>query len=371
MARWTVRYFGRIAVLLSLSLLGGVAVGQDADGSGAPAPETAAEGAGGAGGPATPAEPAATDAAPSTERSSEPDRASTRRRARHSKASGSTRRSRRSRRGAHATSASSRTTPPARGSLSVGRHNRGRLLRSAELLDGDHVRLRNTDSGQHHGTEELVAMLEHAADLVWSRLPGVRLTIGDLSRHNGGRFRPHRSHQSGRDVDVGFYLHDDAGSPIEPDRFFEFRDDGTSRHDATWHFDDARNWALVEAFVTNTIAVVQYAFVSRELRRRLLDYGAAHGADPETLARAESVLWQPSSGGRHRDHFHVRVYCDAGDRPRCRDEAPYHPWTRGSSALAAAAARAASGETAEPEDVDAATDEAGELEAPVEIEPAH
>lgn len=215
-------------------------------------------------------------------------------------------------------------------------------------------------------------MLRYAGAYVASRAPGARLTVGDLSRHHGGRFRPHRSHQSGRDVDVGFYILTDVGAAIEPDRFFEFRADGTSRHDATWRFDDARNWALVEAFVTNTIAPVQYAFVSRELRRRLLDYGAAHGADPETLARAETVLWQPTSGGRHRDHFHVRIYCDPGDRPRCRDEAPHHPWTTGSSALAAAAARAAASEASEPDaDVDPVEGDAEAAdEAEASVEPA-
>lgn len=349
------RYFGRISVLVSLTLLAGVATGQDAAGS-APAPTPLDESTTGG---SSPAPSAGADGSTGTTTSEPDDETRASRRRRRSRADRSTRRGGRSRgRGASTKSASTSAT---RGSTSVGRHNRGRLLRAAELTASEHVRLKHPEGDQHHGTDEMVAMLRHAADHVWSRAPGVRLTVGDLSRHHGGRFRPHRSHQSGRDVDVGFYIHDEAGSPIEPGRFFDFRGDGTSRHDATWRFDDARNWALVEALVTNTIATVQYAFVSRDLRRRLLDYGAAHGADPETLARAEVVLWQPTSGGRHRDHFHVRIYCDPGDRPRCRDEAPHHPWTRGVSALEAAAARAAAGESPEAEpEADAATDETGE-----------
>jgi penicillin-insensitive murein DD-endopeptidase len=353
----TVRYLGRIAVLVSLCLVGGVALGQDAELPSASSEPTT---------PEAPAEPTlpATTTEPSSETTALEEAPA--RRSRRTK-SGSSRRSRR--RGRSRSSSASSSTTTGAGSLSVGRHNRGRLLRGTELTGSAHVRLKHSGD-QHHGTAEMVALLEHAADYVWSRVPGVRLTVGDISRHHGGRFRPHRSHQSGRDVDVGFYIFDDLGAAVEPARFFDFRADGTSAHDATWHFDDARNWALVEAFVTDTSAVVQYAFVSREIRRRLLDYGAAHGADPETLARAETVLWQPSRGGRHRDHFHVRIYCDPGDRPRCRDEAPYHPWTRGSSALAARAAAAAAGTDPEPELEADADGDGADVGDDVEIEVA-
>lgn len=357
------KWIGRISVVVSLCLLGGVALGQETEAS---SPEA----------PTSPAAPeASSEGAASAPEASAGAEAPTRRRSRRTK-SGSSRRSRRrgSRRGRRSGSASSGSaasvTTTGSNSISVGRHNRGRLLRSTEILGSAHVRLKNPTGDHHHGTAEMVAMLEHAAEHVWSRLPGARLNIGDISRERGGRFRPHRSHQSGRDVDVGFYVHDGLGGVIDASRFVDFRSDGTTGHDPGWLFDDARNWALVEAFVTSTDAVVQYAFVSRELRARLLAYGAAQGADPETLARAATVLWQPSSGGRHRDHFHVRIYCDPGDLPRCHDDPPFHPWTRGSSALAAAAAAAAAGEADEatpptveivPADPEApSTDDAGD-----------
>ncbi len=228
-------------------------------------------------------------------------------------------------------------------SVSVGRHNRGRLVHGAELREGDHLRFKSPDTDHHHGTDELVRALASAAERVWERLPGARLTVGDLSRPAGGRFRPHRSHQSGRDVDVGFYIVDLEGHPVDASRFLDFGPLGTTRREPTWRFDDARNWHLVAHLLTQTDAPVQYMFVSRELRRRLLAEGARQGAEPEILARAAEVLYQPPRGGRHRDHFHVRVYCDVHDRPRCRDDGPHHPWLRGSSALAEAERRGRSG----------------------------
>jgi len=228
-------------------------------------------------------------------------------------------------------------------SVSVGRHNRGRLVHGAELREGEHLRFKSPDTDHHHGTDELVAALHAAADHVWERLPGARLTVGDLSRPAGGRFRPHRSHQSGRDVDVGFYVVDLEGHPVEASRFMDFGPMGTTRREPSWRFDDARNWALVAHLLTQAEAPVQYMFVSRELRRRLLAEGARQGAEPELLARASEVLYQPPRGGRHRDHFHIRIYCDARDLPRCRDDGPHHPWLRGSSALADAERRGRTG----------------------------
>lgn len=242
---------------------------------------------------------------------------------------------------------SERTTKAATGSdatsVSVGRHNRGRLLHGAELTAEGHLRLKHPTGDQHHGTDELVTLLRSASESVWTGSPGTPLTVGDLSRHSGGRFRPHRSHQNGRDVDVGFYIQDLEGNPVAADRFVDFGPMGTTRHDATWRFDDTRNWLFVEYMLSQTDAPVQYMFVSRELRRRLLAEGARRAADPEILARAARVLYQPPAGGRHRDHFHVRVYCDSGDMPRCRDDGPRHPWLRGLSAIADATSRGMSG----------------------------
>jgi len=189
----------------------------------------------------------------------------------------------------------------------------------------------------------MVALLNSASDTVWASLPGNRLTLGDLSRHSGGRFRPHRSHQNGRDADVGFFIHDLDGAPVEANRFADFGPIGTTRHDPTWRFDDARTWILVEYLLTQTEAPIQYLFISRELRRRLLIEGSHRGADPEILARAARVLYQPPVGGRHRDHLHVRVFCDASDQPRCHNDGPLHPWLRGSSALEDAASRSMTG----------------------------
>lgn len=222
--------------------------------------------------------------------------------------------------------ASAEAEPSTRGSTSIGRHNRGRLSGGHRLEDSTNLRLKRPDGPASHGTDELVALLEGGAAAVAAEFPGSRLTVGDLSHERGGRFGPHRSHRSGRDVDVGFYVTNESGEVLYLDRFVDFRADGTSREDPSYRFDDARNWAFVSALLGQDAAPVQYMFVARWLKARLLAHAANVGASPELIARADVVLYQPSRGGRHEDHFHVRVYCAHDDRPRCVDDPPFHAW---------------------------------------------
>ena len=68
------------------------------------------------------------------------------------------------------------------------------------------------------------------------------LAIGDLSRDGGGKMGNHHSHQSGLDVDVGFYFHHVPDG--YPDRFVGANDD----------LDLDAMWALTLAFArTSTL----------------------------------------------------------------------------------------------------------------------
>lgn len=209
-------------------------------------------------------------------------------------------------------------------SVSVGHTNRGRLIRGHELVNSANVVVRSR--GHQFGTDELVSLLERSAATVATAFPGGQLTVGSLSARYGGAVSPHRSHRSGRDVDIGFYVLDTAGQPAPTQGFVSFRGDGHSREHPELVFDDARNWALIAALLDDTAAPVQFIFVSRELRTRLVAEGRRQGAREELIERVETVVDQPSRGSPHRDHFHVRIYCPLDDVPRCIDEPPLHPW---------------------------------------------
>lgn len=230
--------------------------------------------------------------------------------------------------------AASRRVEPGVGSVSVGRPNRGRLVRGVALEPTAHLAVKGSSQGQHFGTAELVGLLSRVAARIAERSPGARLHVGDLSRETGGRFGPHRSHRSGRDADVGLYLLGADGEPVLTERFYDIRRDGTARQDPTVRLDDARTWQLVEELVTQTETPVQFIFLARHLEARVLAEGRRQGASEELLARVDAVI---DGDRQHTNHMHVRIYCPIDDVPRCDEEPPYHAWVDRSAARAAAA----------------------------------
>jgi len=212
-------------------------------------------------------------------------------------------------------------------SISMGRPHRGLLRRGVRLDDTTNLLVKENSEEARYGTAELVRMLYEAADAVASAYPGSRLLVGDLSQRGGGRRRPHVSHRTGRDADVGFYVRDEAGSRVRVPVFFGMSRSGWGRHDTVrYRFDVARNWTLLAALLTSAQAEVQQVFVANGLRRLLLREARAQGASEDLYARARTIVRQPSYGKPHRTHFHVRIYCPSDDVPECVDGAPLWPW---------------------------------------------
>ncbi len=208
----------------------------------------------------------------------------------------------------------------------------GQLLRGMRLKESQYVRYvpEYVPTGRFYGTWELVQLLERGARRVAFRLPGSKLSMGELSSERGGDIGGHRSHESGRDADVGFFMTDAQGKPYAGQSFAEFDANGRGLWpNGGLRFDDARNWELVSKLVSDADARVQYIFCAHVLRQRLLQEAAHRGANAELIARAASLLVEPAHGNPHRSHFHVRVYCAPADRPLCKDVAPYWPWYPG------------------------------------------
>jgi penicillin-insensitive murein endopeptidase len=182
-------------------------------------------------------------------------------------------------------------------------------------------------SGRFYGTWQLTQLLERAARRVAFRLPGVRLSLGELSGKEGGDIGGHNSHESGRDADVGFFTRLADGRPYSGTAFAEFDAAGRGlAPNGGLRFDDARNWELVSKLVDDNEARVQYIFVSRGIRQRLLREALRSKAPAEVISRAQAVLVEPAHGNPHRSHFHVRIYCPPADRPLCLDVGPFWTW---------------------------------------------
>ena len=196
---------------------------------------------------------------------------------------------------------------------SVGSPTEGHLLGGTHLEPTTYLRVVPAYAGAdvRWGLEPLVTMIDRAARQVRRQFPDAVTAVGHLSREGGGEIDRHHSHESGRDADVAFFVRSATGRQLSPERFIQFRGDGAALGWPGAFFDDAKNWALVSAFVTDPEARVTHVFVAAPLRARLLAYAERIGAPASVRMRAAEVLQQPHGALPHDDHFHVRIGCPA------------------------------------------------------------
>lgn len=180
------------------------------------------------------------------------------------------------------------------GSVSVGLAEAGRLINGVQVQPSAHVEVVTPENAW--GTAETVEYLNAVALDVAAAVPGAApLRVNHIGKREGGYLRPHFSHQSGRDVDVGFYY--PPGTDL--------RNLPQSRI-AT--MDLEANWALVKALAAK--ADVQVVLLDRKVQAALAAYGLSRGEDPALVDKlfhsgAQSLF---QHARRHKDHFHVRFF---------------------------------------------------------------
>ncbi len=202
---------------------------------------------------------------------------------------------------------------------SIGAPNDGHLDGGMQLDKRAYLRVvpYYADSHARWGLPGLVGLIDHAARHVAAQYPGAVLGVGDLSLSHGGALARHRSHESGRDADIAYYLTNKAGKPASLDQFAPVLPDGTVRDRPDLHFDDAKNWTLIQALLEGGAAVVSQVFVAPHVRARLLRYAERIGVPVAVRERAAERMLQPRGAPLHDDHFHVRVACPSEARSVC------------------------------------------------------
>lgn len=216
---------------------------------------------------------------------------------------------------------------------SIGLPHRGVLTEGQALpLRGDGYRLFRT-GGIRWGTPRLITAIEQATAQVARQRPGgAPLVVADLSSRHGGFIPRHRSHRSGRDVDLLFYVVSPDGRSVENPGFIHFGPDGLAKSDEAGRsfvrLDVPRQWLLVRALLQSAEAQVQWLFVARWLEALLIEYAEALGEDPELIWRAENVLHQPSDSATHDDHIHMRLACTPEEAVAGCAGGPHWPWLR-------------------------------------------
>jgi LysM repeat protein len=192
-----------------------------------------------------------------------------------------------------------RSSPPPK---SLGAPWDGELAVGEQLPGGDGYRVRRPHNA--YGASHVVDHLRHIIAEVRALYPDVHtLAIGDLSAEHGGKIAAHRSHQSGLDVDVGFYFKRvPAGYP---DRFAAADD----------NLDLQATWALLTAFARTTDLDdgVSIMFLDYALQRRLYTWAHKRGTPEEDLEQLfqyprgkDALVGLIRHWPNHADHVHVR-----------------------------------------------------------------
>jgi hypothetical protein len=179
------------------------------------------------------------------------------------------------------------------GAMSVGLANTGVLVNAVRMPQGEDWVI--TVPSHAYGTEETVRQLGQCITATRAEHPGSpRVMLGSLSGEQGGHLPPHKSHRTGRDVDVYF-----------------FRKPG-----ATWSkaatlddIDLPRTWSLLRCFVST--ADVEMVLIDKKVQGWLEHYALSIGEPPEWIERlfhdkphTKSAMVRHVPG--HVAHMHVR-----------------------------------------------------------------
>jgi murein endopeptidase len=179
------------------------------------------------------------------------------------------------------------------GSIAVGPPHRGVLLNAVQMPEGEGYDL--VDAAHTWGTLESVVTLKLVLERFHREDPTAPvLQVGQMSQEHGGWMKRHKSHQTGRDVDLGlFYL------------------DGVHWYQKATpeNFDVARTFKLVSMLVETQS--VEYVFADRSIIELLREYARFRGVSAEQQQRlfydkAASPDGAIRHAWGHTTHVHVR-----------------------------------------------------------------
>ena len=175
------------------------------------------------------------------------------------------------------------------GSISIGFADRGLIINAVQMPQDPAWIIERPDFS--YAVQEAVDALAQVFRSVRRQFPdSAPARLNHISAKDGGYLRPHRSHQSGRDADIGLFYKGDRFPPR-----------GAARERL---IDPARNWALLRALITETD--VQLILVDRSIQTVLHRFALSIGEDAAWLSQVFGQMVKHARS--HRDHFHVRFY---------------------------------------------------------------
>lgn len=199
-----------------------------------------------------------------------------------------------------------------RGAVGIGSPDAGRLLNGTRIPEGEGYRLRfpKTAYGTTHAVEQVLASIRiFQRDYAYAG----RLAISSMSSQGGGKLGHHKSHQTGRDLDIRLPRREGVPEQIP----LKLR-----------RVDWLAAWELIKAISQTDVVVVFLDYKSQKFVHRA---AKAAGATDDELGR---LLQFPRGSFAHRGivrhypghekHLHVRWACGPCE-PECLAVAKEEP----------------------------------------------
>jgi LysM repeat protein len=197
---------------------------------------------------------------------------------------------------------------------SIGATNRGHLRNASRLKSGPGYFIRRPE--RSYGAEFTIKHVRRAVAHVRKRHAKThRLAVGDISAKRGGKISMHASHQSGRDIDLGFYF------KKQPKGYPQSFADVTA---SNLNFD--ASWTLLMSFVDSVgkpggaekvfISYETQKVLYKQARKRRISKGKLAGILQYPHGRASKRALVRHEPG-HNEHMHVRFACPP-NAERCK-----------------------------------------------------
>jgi len=200
---------------------------------------------------------------------------------------------------------------------SVGSPSNGRLIMGKSLdPDRDKKGVGWVISAQRenvYGTPDTIAYIKYCASAYRSYFPKGKaqpIVIGDISKKGGGPLPPHKSHQSGRDVDIGFIVKG-AQQAAANGVFVQATPDSV---------DLAKQWILTKCFLD--LDATTHIFMEASIVEALKQYVMKLYKKNKQMLKKYLQYFPGGSKAKiapddeHRSHMHVRFACPKNNK-RC------------------------------------------------------
>ncbi len=212
------------------------------------------------------------------------------------------------------------TAKPVTGSAvqAIGKVNEGHLENAADFLKyvtgnpNSGLKVMRPQRNTHFASNELFYILKLMGQFTVKSIPGMQVTVGDLSYKNGGKLGTHKSHQNGLDADVAFYFQKKGLQG----RFASAVNKNAPHPD--WMAEE--QWEMFKHLVSTKL--IDRIFIHRVLKKEICALAIKKGeiSADQKGGDVYQTLRRLIPDTQHNNHFHLRVKCSKA-QIRCRQMA--------------------------------------------------